>query len=173
MSRRASMLRAPRSPAARRYPSSEAARDQDDLVLFTEGAANLFAAPDLGRASAIGGSGRPEPARPMSQLGRTQPAAADPTEVRFRRNLAVRHGLAKVGNPHLMQSFAWVTPSSNASTRCLSPIASYATPRSSAAKTSSLARIAASAAGSTPIWPGPNCALSKAHAWRRHHSGLS
>src|SRR6516162_4212012 len=84
MSRRASKLRAPRSTAARRYPSSEAARDQDDLVLFTEGAANLFAAPDLGRASAIGGSGRPEPARPMSQLGRTQPAAADPTEVRFR-----------------------------------------------------------------------------------------
>src|SRR6516225_5548940 len=79
MSRRASKLRAPRSTAARRYPSSEAARDQDDLVLFTEGAANLFAAPDLGRASAIGGSGRPEPARPMSQLGRTQPAAADPT----------------------------------------------------------------------------------------------
>jgi hypothetical protein len=33
---------------------------------------------------------------------------------------------------------------------------------------------AASAAGSTPIWPGPNCALlSNAHAWRRHHSGLS
>src|SRR6516165_9073625 len=68
----------------------------------------------------------------------------------------------------------WVTPSSNASTRCLSPIASYATPRSSVAKTSSLTRIAASAAGFTPIWPGPNCALlSKAHAWRRHHSGLS
>ena len=68
----------------------------------------------------------------------------------------------------------WVTPSSNASTRCLSPIASYATPRSSVAKTSSLTRIAASAAGFTPIWPGPNSALlSKAHAWRRHHSGLS
>src|SRR5215469_18919426 len=44
MSRRASKLRAPRSTAARRYPSSEAARDQDDLVLFTEAAANLFAA---------------------------------------------------------------------------------------------------------------------------------
>ena len=28
--------------------------------------------------------------------------------------------------------------------------------------------------GFTPIWPGPNCALlSKAHARRRHHSGLS
>src|SRR6516165_8310343 len=48
MSRRASKLRAPRSTAARRYPSSEAARDQDDRVLFTEAAANLFAAPDLG-----------------------------------------------------------------------------------------------------------------------------
>src|SRR5215831_4899359 len=58
------------------------------------------------------------------------------------------------------------------SIRSSSLTASCATPRSSAARTSLPARIAASAAGSTPTWSGPSCArLSKGPALRRAPSG--
>src|SRR5215472_9354654 len=64
-------------------------------------------------------------------------------------------------------------PPTLSNTPSSSPIASCATPRSSAARMSSPARIAASAVGSTPIWLGRNCKLlSKVHAWRRNPSGL-
>src|SRR5438132_4484669 len=65
-------------------------------------------------------------------------------------------------------------PPTSSNTRHSSPTASCATPKSSAARTSSPAPIAASAAGSTPTSPGPNCAPSpKAPASRRRASGLN
>ena len=65
------------------------------------------------------------------------------------------------------------TPPTSSSTRNSSPTASCAMPRSSAARTSSPAPIAASAAGSMPTSPGPNCAASpKAPASPRRSFGL-
>ena len=41
----------------------------------------------------------------MAAMGWNLPFRSEGGKVWNRRNLAVRHGLAKVGNPHLMQSF--------------------------------------------------------------------